>query len=838
MKPTQIELKNFMSYRHAKLDLSKQSVLAIVGPNGAGKSTILEAITYALWGQARAKSPNDLVLRGESQCSVLVEFMVGEQKYRVTRRRQIGTTSTTSLEFAEVYDPPEDKLLPLTESTIKDTQEAINAVLGISFDVFVNSVFLRQGDASRFSEARPGERKELLGTMLGLDQFAELEARARKKARLLDVQIETIDAVLGSKTDETRALQDAHSFLANAEYEVKECQGEVDELRHLAKEAEGKLQALLVIAASTEGMIERHADLGKQAAEEIGHNDNLRLKYVENQRIIDHASTIMHRKKSFDKLQELDGVLNRKQQIYAKAQELQHKIELEKSTLVYATRDLDALKNTVKENQEELHLLDQQLAPLLAELYSAEEQYAALSGETKGLAERRVKEANELNKIDAQIKGLLLQHDLIGDTSTCPVCQSEITDRESLEEHYTRENERLEKLFDVQDKASYSADVALQENQEAAQIVYEEVATMKAERTEIELKASTASRRLEEFTGKLKEAQEAQDRLNAKDYAHEEHTLLEDLGPVDYDSENHQEVKKRLELIKDAPEQFARLGEINTQQATLTKELGESDDKIRALQERIASLDEEISKATDEGLAYGHEDELQGEIEGLTRNIDTLEKTTLKVARESLATWQEKVNRKKELEEEMVRLQKEYNERAKELKVSKTLVDAVSKKGAPALIIESFLPTIERDANDYLELMSPGITVTLDSQRITQSGNASETLDINVYNNGHTAPIETLSGGERFRADLALRLAIGKALSRKSGTQARMLCIDEGFGSQDPDGQEAVVGTIVNLSDAFDLIVLITHIESVAKAVGTIGNVLEVGKSKGASVLL
>jgi exonuclease SbcC len=363
----------------------------------------------------------------------------------------------------------------------------------------------------------------------------------------------------------------------------------------------------------------------------------------------------------------------------------------------------------------------------------------------------------------------------------------------------------------------------------------EKVDELKAKINRLESEVSVISHRLEEFISNLKEAQEAQDLLDTKDYAHEERTRLEEIGPVEYNPEQHKDVRKRLEKLKGAGEDYARLMEIYKRQETLGATLEESDAKIKELQERITALDDEISTTLDEQGTS--EDELRGEIAGLHKNADNLENTKLRSARQSLAMWQEKAKRRRELKEEIDKLRKDRAENDQKLAVSKALVEAVGKKGAPALIIESFLPTIERDANAYLELMSPGISLTLDSQRITQKGSASETLDINVYNNGHSAPIETLSGGERFRADLALRLAIGRALSRKSGTQARMLCIDEGFGSQDPDGQEAVVGTIINLSDAFDLIVLITHVEPVAKAISTIGSVLEVGKSRGASTL-
>ena len=44
------------------------------------------------------------------------------------------------------------------------------------------------------------------------------------------------------------------------------------------------------------------------------------------------------------------------------------------------------------------------------------------------------------------------------------------------------------------------------------------------------------------------------------------------------------------------------------------------------------------------------------------------------------------------------------------------------------------------------------------------------------------------SGGEAFRINFAIRIALSKLLARRAGAQLRTLFIDEGFGSQDADG--------------------------------------------------
>ena len=62
MIPIKLELTNFLSYRQtATLDFTGLQLATISGANGAGKSSILDGVTWALFGQARVKSDDDVV---------------------------------------------------------------------------------------------------------------------------------------------------------------------------------------------------------------------------------------------------------------------------------------------------------------------------------------------------------------------------------------------------------------------------------------------------------------------------------------------------------------------------------------------------------------------------------------------------------------------------------------------------------------------------------------------------------------------------------------------------------------------------------------------------------
>ena len=90
MIPIQLTLKNFLSYRDAALDFRGLHTACISGSNGAGKSSLLEAITWAIWGESRAASEEDVIHTGAKEVRVDFTFQANHQIYRVIRTRQRG----------------------------------------------------------------------------------------------------------------------------------------------------------------------------------------------------------------------------------------------------------------------------------------------------------------------------------------------------------------------------------------------------------------------------------------------------------------------------------------------------------------------------------------------------------------------------------------------------------------------------------------------------------------------------------------------------------------------------------------------------------------------------
>ena len=186
----------------------------------------------------------------------------------------------------------------------------------------------------------------------------------------------------------------------------------------------------------------------------------------------------------------------------------------------------------------------------------------------------------------------------------------------------------------------------------------------------------------------------------------------------------------------------------------------------------------------------------QGDLEGHLKRLDDLEKA-----------MDDKEGSLKDFQEE----QSIYRE----------LTEAFGKRGAQAMLIETVLPQIEKEANDLLGRMSDGrMHLKLETQREPRSrrGEPIETLEIKISDEMGPRSYELFSGGEAFRINLALRIALSKVLAHRRGAPLPTLFIDEGFGTQDAAGRERILDVIRAIEEDFKKIIVITHLDELKEA--------------------
>ncbi len=159
---------------------------------------------------------------------------------------------------------------------------------------------------------------------------------------------------------------------------------------------------------------------------------------------------------------------------------------------------------------------------------------------------------------------------------------------------------------------------------------------------------------------------------------------------------------------------------------------------------------------------------------------------------------------------------------SKEESIYRELARAFGKSGIQAWLIEMALPEIENEANKLLGRMTDNrMHVKIETQRETRRGSTAETLDIKIADELGTRNYEMYSGGEAFRIDFAIRIALSRILARRAGAPLPTLIIDEGFGTQDSTGLEKLKEAITSIQDDFEKIIVVTHIEELRDAFPT-----------------
>jgi DNA repair protein SbcC/Rad50 len=168
----------------------------------------------------------------------------------------------------------------------------------------------------------------------------------------------------------------------------------------------------------------------------------------------------------------------------------------------------------------------------------------------------------------------------------------------------------------------------------------------------------------------------------------------------------------------------------------------------------------------------------------------------------------------------------------------RTLERAFGKDGVPALLIEQALPQIESKANEILDRLSDGQMsirfVTQTEYKDRKRDDLKETLEIQISDSAGIRNYEMYSGGEAFRVNFAIRLALSEILAQRKGARLQTLIIDEGFGSQDTQGRQRLIEAINLVKNDFVKILVITHLDELKDAFPTR---IEVEKTERGSVL-
>ena len=191
MKINKIYLKNINSFKgEHTIDfslnpLSNAGLFAIVGPTGAGKSTLLDAITLALYNRVPRfdkKISKDLVgaggsilTRGEKECCVEVEYVSKSATYVSKWWININRNNNLNDYGMEIIDKVSGTIITDKKTEVPERNQRF---IGLSYDQFVKSILLSQGEFSKFLKSGKDERGKLLEDITGMQIYRQLGQKA------------------------------------------------------------------------------------------------------------------------------------------------------------------------------------------------------------------------------------------------------------------------------------------------------------------------------------------------------------------------------------------------------------------------------------------------------------------------------------------------------------------------------------------------------------------------------------------------------------------------------------------------------------------------------------
>ncbi len=692
MIPIRLALRNFMCYREAELSFEGLHVACLCGDNGNGKSALLDAMTWAIWGKARAKTDDELIYLGRTEMEVEFEFAIlqrGQERYRVLRKRSKPKVRGAGKTLLELQQATDQGFRSISGNSVRETQREIEKMLHMDYDTFINSAFLLQGRADEFTKKEPYKRKEILADILGLSLYDKLEERAKLYAKQrqrdkkdLESSIKNIDEELAHKGEYKTQLREVIEAIADVEQEQRGWEDKANALKKQKNELDLRKEQL--------EEIERRI---KQSGEAITSFDN---------QVRDHGQRVGEYEK-----------------VLAGYDDETAKVHTRLGELVKREEELGEKRDEAQQASSRIHYLTSTNAHLKDEMK-----------DLKG-------------KLD-----MLSQEE-----ATCPLCGTELgaEGRGSIMAKYEDEGRQKKEVFRVNEDETRRLEAGLNALRRA---IDELERTIKEGRSQWERRAEVMEKARSEAEISLPKERTAMKRAE------------EDLG------------RWRFTLEADT----------------------RSRDSLNAGLISLPELEDNLSTAQ--------------------RNLSELMRRQAN-GRQMLGAVQEKIDHLASVEKNRGEKLAKLENVSKEERIYEELAVAFGKKGIQTLIIDTALPEIEDEANRLLARMTDNrMNITIETQRAhkTKKEETVETLDINISDELGTRRYEMYSGGEAFRIDLALRIALSKLLARRSGAPLPTLIIDEGFGSQDSSGRERLVEAINSIQDDFEKIIVVTHIEELKNA--------------------
>lgn len=807
--PVEIEVKNYRNYREEKFSFDGIRFCTINGSNGVGKSSLfMDAMLDALYEEPREGELTGWICNDPEARSGAIKFTfkLGDRLYRVVRTRQKSGKAT--LNIAEYV---EGEWVDRSKEKFKDTQQEIINIIGMDSLTLKACALIMQDQYGLFLQADKEARMNILGSILGLGIYGDMEELAANRATDTNRTIRS----LADKADTlTAGLPDSEELAAEIETAEAQRKGLLEQAESKTAEVDSlkvKLNTQLEAAARVMKLNSKITTLtAQQASKEatktaqvatITAAETILAAEPEIAAGVAYYKTLLEQEKKLIKGKAAyDSLATRKQQIEsaitlaesAAKDNRQKKAALTLMKIGPLAQAIErAAELTGKHQQYEAATAQlAELEKLLPEFTAARDDLTMWQAEAER-TERDYREAK--TRIEGRIASLKGKVELLKDSgcpapdnATCKFLADALAARDalpgeeatlaSLEEEYGKLRQTnadalsaAQQAFDDKKHVPEEID-ALRASLRLLEAAERDYNNLEAQRNELalleeraaELEKSVADAEATAAKGRVElaevEQQLEQAAAYSRDYDELQRTLLVESRWLDKE--------KQLPVAREqkaaAAQRILELG----------SELTEIEGEIR---EARAELADEQSKTV------GRE-ELQAQVDAAEAEVKAVQKQAQELSLH-IGGLQAKLGQIRLARKQAAELQEQMNELGGKAAGYEELKKAFSQDGIPHNIIRSVIPIFEATATNILGQMSQGhMSVEFVTEKVLKSNSKKEvtTLDI-IINDSDTGrlPYMSRSGGERVKAALSVILALSEIKSSKAGVQLGFLAIDE-----------------------------------------------------------
>lgn len=795
MRLISLTLENFRQHKDTTINFS-DGITVINGTNGSGKSTILEAISWAIYGTEAARGNKDSIKwnKAPARSKVRVElvFALDNEVYKVSRW----------LDKAELY-------LDTNPAPIVTTQQEVTKYLtnklGMTKDEFFNTYFTGQKELNFLGNQKPIERRKFISKVLNYEKVKDAQDRVRTDKNNINNEI------IGMK----QGLGDIELI----EQEKKHIQEKIAEISKLLEikqleytQWKAKLGELLPgwtkIKITKEDFTRYNTEL-KYTIDKLNDLE----KNIQN--LESENSDIENKVK---RLNELEKHLDEYKKTEAKIQEMEklQKFEYEKQRLLIQLEAINKEITLLENNASEITKLTESNRDIPAKILSVKGEIdkfkLTIQEDTKNWTSEKQEIKTLINQKEKELSKVGAQFAVIeqkGEDGSCPTCERPlkgefekvISSFKAIIEELSKEIKELVTRGEI--LAIEPENIALnRHNLEDCEKEFEKISKIQGQfeeklklqetiRTELARKKENKTQ-IEESLKKIPEGfdRELLERLKAE-FANLKKTYDEALG-LKAQVINKDKLKLSLDTaIKEKQTSQEKIKELESK----LKEINYSEEEAKKLEELVLNTEKSSNAAQYEVVKV--EGELKENNAILNRILESEKAYQNRL--ELIGSRQEDLNYLIELDRFFGYFLEKLNNEAR--------------------------PELSEYASRFLMELTDGRYSSLE---------LNDKYEICLYDDGELKPV--ISGGEEDIANLCIRLAISQMIAQRSGRSLSLLILDEVFGSLDENRRNNVISLLYSLTNNFEQVILITHIDDIKEGIDNIIRV-EYDEEQGCSVV-